>query len=194
MKKAILFVLVASLFFACGKEKENQEKQEESTPKTEKQKEEDTQADIKASTLSSVGQTVPEFTFTTTNGKQFSTEDLKGNTVLINLFATWCPSCQKELPALQKLWEQYQEKDFMLVSVGREHSMEEMKKFKSEKIYSFHFAPDTGRVIYNHFAKKYIPRNILINENGKIIYQGVGYKKEDFKKLTGMIEKEIKPE
>ncbi len=194
MKKALLFVLVASLFFACGKEKENQEKQKESTPKTEKQKEEDKQADIKASTLSSVGQTVPEFTITTTNGKQFSTEDLKGNTVLINLFATWCPSCQKELPALQKLWEQYQEEDFMLVSVGREHSMEEMKKFKSEKNYSFHFAPDTGRVIYNHFAKKYIPRNILINESGKIIYQCVGYKKEDFKKLTGMIEKEIKPE
>ena|SRR6056297_1038048 len=194
MKKALLIVLVTSLFFACGKEKEKKEKQEERTQKTEEKKQEDKQADIKASTLSSVGQTIPEFTFTTTNGKQYSTKDLKGKTVLINLFATWCPSCQEELPALQKLWEQYKEKDFILVSIGREHSMEEMKKFKSEKKYSFYFAPDQERTIYNHFAKKYIPRNILINEKGEIVFQCVGYKKEDFKKLTNMIEKEIKTE
>jgi thioredoxin-related protein len=90
------------------------------------------------------------------------------------------------------VWEQYKDnEDFFMVSIGREHTMEEMEKFQKDKGYSFNFAPDTGRVIYGQFAEKYIPRNIVVDKNGKIIYQCAGYNEEDFKEMLGIIEEEL---
>jgi peroxiredoxin len=192
--KRILFIalVVPVIMFSCGKSTQEQEKDQEKDKK-EKKSEEEVQADIKATTFIEAGQDVPGFSFTTTEGKSYSMKDLEGKVVLLNFFATWCPTCMKEMPALQKqVWKKYQSSDeFFMVSIGREHTMKEMKEFKQKKPYDFHFAPDTGRLIYNNFAKKYIPRNVLVDKKGEIIYQCTGYKKDEFKKMLGVLEKKL---
>ncbi len=193
MKRILLIALVAPLIlFSCTKSAKDKG-QEQETEQKEKKSEKEVQADIKATTVTEVGQEVPAFSFTTTEGKSYSMKDLNGKVVLLNFFATWCPTCMKEMPALQKeIWKQYQSSDeFFMVSIGREHSMKEMKEFKQKKPYDFHFAPDTGRVIYNNFAKKYIPRNVLVDKKGEIIYQCTGYKKDEFKKMLSVLEKKL---
>ncbi len=156
-------------------------------------KDDDTEADIRASTLISKGERVPAFSFTTTSGTTYSMERLRGKVVLLNLFATWCPVCMEEMPALQnQVWKRYKSRDdFMLVSIGREQDMQKMKDFKSKKGYGFHFAPDTARNIYGKFATKYIPRNVVVGKTGKIIYQGTGYDKEEFENMMQLIEREL---
>lgn len=153
----------------------------------------DPEADIRASTLISEGERVPAFSFTTTSGTTYSMEGLRDKVVLLNLFATWCPVCMEEMPALQKkVWNKYKNRDdFMLVSIGREQDMQKMKDFKSKKGYGFHFAPDTARKIYGKFATKYIPRNVVVDKTGKIIYQGTGYDKEEFENMMQLIEREL---
>jgi len=192
--KRILFIalVVPLLLFSCSKSAQEQGKEQEKEQK-EKKSEKEVQADIKASTVIEVGQEVPGISFTTTEGKSYSMKDLRGKVVLLNFFATWCPTCMKEMPALQKqVWDKYQSSDeFFIVSIGREHNMKEMKEFKQKKPYDFHFAPDTGRVIYKKFAKKYIPRNVLVDRKGKIIYQCTGYKEDEFKEMLGVLEKKL---
>ena len=48
----------------------------------------------------------PDFTLKATDGKTYSLSDLHGQAVIINLWATWCPPCRAEMPAIQKLYEE----------------------------------------------------------------------------------------
>src|SRR6056297_3143326 len=181
MKKLILLALFPMLFLGC---QSNKEGSGESDKKQQKQQKEE-EADIKASTLIETGQSVSQFSFKTTNETEHSMAELEGNIVLLNFFATWCPTCMAEMPALQEqVWNKYKGHDnFFMVSLGREHSMQEMKEFQENKEYTFHFAPDTGRVIYSKFAEKYIPRNVLVNKKGEIIYECTGYDEAEFEKM-----------
>ena len=190
MKRIFLFILIPFIWVACTQNQNNQEKQGNNE---DKQSQKEVEADIKASTRISEGQKVPEFTFTTTRGKELSTESLRGKVVLYNFFATWFPSCMKEMPALQdQVWKKYgNNEDFFMVSIGREQNMKKMETFKKDKGYDFQFAPDTGRVIYGKFAEKYIPRNVVVNKEGTIVYQNTGYTEEEFQNMMAVIEEEM---
>jgi peroxiredoxin len=190
MKRIFILILIPFIWVACTQNQNNQEKQGNNE---DKQSQKEVEADIKASTRISEGQEVPEFTFTTTRGKELSTESLRGKVVLYNFFATWCPSCMKEMPALQdQVWKKYgNNEDFFMVSIGREQNMKKMETFKKEKGYDFQFAPDTGRVIYDKFAEKYIPRNVVVNKEGTIVYQNTGYTEEEFQNMMAVIEEEM---
>jgi peroxiredoxin len=144
-------------------------------------------------TYTKVGQNVPAFSVTTLDGKTINIADLKGKVVLLNFFATWCGPCMLEMPVVEKeIWQKYKGDNFVVLALGREHSKDELEKFNKEKGFTFLIAPDPKRGVYSLFAKETIPRNYLINKEGKIIWQGIGYSKEEFAKLIVEIEKAIK--
>ena len=135
-----------------------------------------------------VGQKVPSFEFTSIDGKNYKIEDFRGKYVLINFFATWCGPCMKEMPKLEsEIWEKLRDKDFIVIAIGREHSMEELIKFNEEKKFTFIITPDPNREIYGLFAPNMIPRNYVLDKNGKILYQKDGYSEVEFFKLTAML-------
>ncbi len=149
--------------------------------------------DFESFDITKVGQQVPDFSFTTIDGKSYKMSDLKGKTVLLVFFATWCGPCMKELPRIEsEIWQKYKSKNFMVVALGRQHTMEEIQKFNQTKGFTFTLAPDPERKIYSKFFKQYIPRNVLVNKEGKIIYQKQGYRDEDTKVLKDMLQKELK--
>ena len=181
MKKTLLlFLSVITFFFYSCNLKEN-----------DKQKE--YEADIIKSTLTEIGQKVPEFSYITLNNDTVDINDLKGKVVFMNFFATSCPICIKELPFVEKeIQKKYKDhENFELIVFGREHNAEEMISFKEKNGYTFNIVPDPGRKIYSLFAEKYIPRNVVLNREGKIIYQATGFNDEEFVKLKQVIEKEL---
>jgi len=188
MKKFWFTLMIPVFLLSCA---QNADEKDPNSANADKDK--DTEADIQASTLIEADQPVPEFSFTTTAGEQYTMEELNGKVVLLNFFATWCPTCMDEMPALQnEVWKKYKDHEgFMLVSIGREQDMQKMNAFKSEKGYGWPFAPDTGRVIYSKFATKYIPRNVLVDTEGNIAYQNTGYTEEEFRTLLETIEGEL---
>ncbi len=139
-----------------------------------------------------VGDVAPDFTVITPDG-ELTTADLKGKVVLINLFATWCPPCRKELPVLEKqVWEKYKgNDDFVLLVIGREHTSEELLKFAADQKMDLPFYPDSKREIFNQFAIQSIPRNYIINKDGKIVYASKGFSNIEFKHMLDVLKRQL---
>lgn len=135
-------------------------------------------------TLAKEGQPAPDFSFAMNDGKTQKLSDLKGKVVWITFFATWCGPCRKELPYLQKdVYEKFGSRnDFELLVIGREHSLEELNKFKTEQNFNLPFYPDPKREIYSKYAGQNIPRNFIIDKTGKIVISSVGFNEEEFQK------------
>ena len=159
----------------------------------EKKTEKEAELDIIKSTLIQLNQDVPDFDFITLNNDTINIHDLKGKVVFMNFFATSCPICMKELPYIEsEIWPKYKENDqFELLVFGREHNAEQMIRFQEKSGYTFNIIPDPERRIYSLFAERYIPRNIVLNREGKIIYQATGFDDDEFSKLKEFIENEL---
>ena len=145
-------------------------------------------------TLVQLSESVPTFEFEKSPGIKQSISDLKGKTVLITFFATWCGPCRKELPFIQSdIYNKYKNNpNFEILIFGREHSWDEVNKFKNENKFTMPFYPDPERKIYAKFAGQYIPRNFLISPEGKIIFSSIGFDEKDFKALKDLLEKQLK--
>lgn len=147
-----------------------------------------------ASTLLKIGDAAPAFTFEIEKGKTVSINDFKGKIVMLNFFATWCPPCRQEFPRVQKeIWEQFgNNPKFALFAFDREEGWEKTQPFKDSNKYTFMMFPDLGRKVYGLFATQYIPRNVVLDENGKIIYQSTGYSPKDFEELLALLKSKLK--
>ncbi|HXR05537.1 MAG TPA: TlpA disulfide reductase family protein [Verrucomicrobiae bacterium] len=142
-------------------------------------------------TLTRIGQAAPEIRVTTLDGKNFDLKEAKGKVVLINFFATWCGPCMAEMPHLQnQIWSRFKDKNFVVVAIDREEAEPVVKDFQKRRQFGFAIACDPRREAYSKFATKFIPRNFLIDANGIIVFQSVGYSAPEFNRLLAEVEKQ----
>ncbi len=65
-----------------------------------------------------VGFTAPDFTLRSIDGKTHTLSALKGNAILVNLWATWCPPCRAEMPAIEKMYQEYKDQGFIVLAIN----------------------------------------------------------------------------
>ena len=139
------------------------------------------------------GDVVPDFKVTMFDGSVIDIKDLKGKVVLVNFWATWCPHCVKELDVAQKeIIDRFKDKNFVFLPISREDPIEKIEQFRKDKGFTFPMGTDFKREIYSKFAKQTIPRNFLVDENGKIVYVKTGFNEELLAELIAAIEKYVK--
>ena len=95
---------------------------------------------------------------------------------------------------LQKyIWEVYNDyEDFILLVIGREHNSKVIEGFIAEKGYKMPFVPDPDRKIYNLFATQYIPRNVVIDRAGTVVFQNRSYSARELKIIEDLLEEKLK--
>ena len=139
--------------------------------------------------LLKIGDKVPEFTFEDLNGNIVDINQFKGKYILINFFATWCEPCVREMPLIEnEIWNiNKSNEDFIILSFGRGHSNDEVKKFIESKKFTFPIFSDEQKIVFNLFAKSFIPRNYIIDKDGVVIYSEGGFREEEFQKMKEKI-------
>lgn len=139
-----------------------------------------------------VGDKVPSFVIKTLDGKTIDTQKLNGKVLYINFFTLSCPPCMKEMPRInEEIYKAIEDENFICLAIGREHTNDQLQKYKDKKDYSLNIAADTDRSVYKKFAEKMVPRHYIIKD-GKIIYQHLGYGETEFNKMIELIKSELK--
>ena len=103
-----------------------------------------------------IGSEAPDFTAKLNNGETFTLSDKKGQVILLNFWATWCSNCVKEMPAIEKLYEEYGDQ-IVIVGVNVGEDEDTIDTFIEAKNYSFPVACDIESNISNLYPSAGIP-------------------------------------
>jgi cytochrome c biogenesis protein CcmG/thiol:disulfide interchange protein DsbE len=110
----------------------------------------------------------PDFTLTMLDGSQMRLADLKGKVVVINFWASWCGPCRDEAPALQAIWEKYQDKGVVVMGVAYTDTEKGAKAFISEFNQTYPNGLDIGTKISELYSITGVPETFIIDREGKV--------------------------
>jgi len=137
-----------------------------------------------------VGDQAPDFSAVLTDGSQFKLSEHRGKIVMLQFTASWCSVCRKEMPFIERdIWQKLKKTDFVLVGIDRDETLEVVKKFKTDMQISYPLALDPGAEIFGLYAdlQAGVTRNIIIDENGFIIFLSRLYKEDEFEEMVDTI-------
>ncbi|MBQ2423564.1 MAG: TlpA family protein disulfide reductase [Alistipes sp.] len=150
------------------------------------------QEQVEASTIAKQGTMAPDFTVELFDGKTLKLSELRGKVVLVNFWATWCPPCREELTRVQKeIIDRFAGKEFVFLPISRGEEYNTVAAFRKRMGYDFTMGLDPDQKIFRRYATNYIPRNFLIDRDGKVVLASIGYDKAEFAHLIETIEKTI---
>ena len=123
-----------------------------------------------------VGALAPEYSAVTLAGDSVSLADLEGEVVLLNVWATWCIPCQKEIPALQRLHEEYSAQGLRIVGVSVDARGEEgyVKEFAESYGVGYDVWLDPAERVISTFRVIGVPNTYLIDREGRVLWKHIG--------------------
>jgi peroxiredoxin len=143
-----------------------------------------------------VGQQIPDFSMTTTDGKTVRTTDLKGKVVMLQFTASWCGVCRKEMPHIEAdIWKKYKDNpNFALFGIDLDEPIEKVREFAKQIPITYPLALDPKGGIFYQFAEKGagVTRNIIVDKTGKIVFMTRLYKEEEFQEMKKVIAELLK--
>jgi peroxiredoxin len=117
----------------------------------------------------------PELTLTDLSGTTRSLEDYHGQVILVNLWATWCPPCKEEMPALQAFHNKYNDDGFAVIAINDGDPTPDVVQFAQDYKLTFPIWLDpTYTATEDAFKTLNLPSSFVIDRKGIVRLQWVG--------------------
>jgi peroxiredoxin len=112
----------------------------------------------------------PDFTLNTLDGEAVTLSDLRGQVVLLNIWASWCPPCRAEMPAMQRVWEEYRARGVVVLAVNStvQDTPADALNFVTENSLTFPIPLDTGGEVTRLYRVSSLPTSFFIGADGVI--------------------------
>ncbi len=114
------------------------------------------------------GHPAPDFTLQTLDGKTLRLSDLRGNAVVLNFWATWCPPCQAEMPELQAVHDAYSTGGLIVLGVNQSEEPATVRAFLDERGLTFPVVLDSQYAASQLYQVNSLPTTFFIDRNGVI--------------------------
>ena len=134
------------------------------------------------------------FTIKDLNGSVLDVKDLKGKTIFLNLWATWCGPCRMEMPSIQNLYNQVDKEKimFIMLSIDRQSDIEKIRSYIKDKEYTFPvYTP--ASLLPNQLQVGMIPSTFVVDSTGHIVASEKGAANYDTPEFKAFLEKLIQP-
>ena len=115
-----------------------------------------------------------DFTLNDINGGTHTLSAYKGKVVLLNFWATWCPPCREEMPALQKLYDIWDKSKYAMLAVNIGENAEVVKAFLTKNHYTFPILIDDNKEVTAKYGIQGIPTTYIIKKNGQVASKLLG--------------------
>lgn len=112
----------------------------------------------------------PDFELKTTTGESVKLSDLRGQAVLVNLWATWCPPCRAEMQSIEKVYREYKDEGFTVLAVNmtRQDQLSAVAPFVKEQGLTFPILLDETGEVANAYQLQSLPSSYFIRRDGVI--------------------------
>lgn len=118
----------------------------------------------------------PDFVLKDLQGNPVRLRDLRGKVVLLNFWATWCPSCRFEMPSMEALHKEFNGQGLVVLAVDFRESAKEIRSFYEEHNISFPALLDHNAEAFALYETWSLPTTFLINKRGYIVGKVIGYR------------------
>lgn len=124
----------------------------------------------------------PDFSLKTSSGKTIVLSKLKGKTVVVNFWATWCGPCRAEIPGFMEVYEKYKSKGLEIVGISLdEGGWSDVGPFVKQLNIPYPVVLGNSKVAEQYGNIDAIPTTFIVDKDGHIVSRHIGYmKKEDF--------------
>ncbi|MCY9589410.1 thiol-disulfide oxidoreductase [Paenibacillus chitinolyticus] len=135
------------------------------------------------------GSKAPDFTLTGLDNKSYKLSDFKGKGVLINFWGTFCPPCKKEMPALQKQYDIWKDKNVEFLEVNLDTSRVTVQNFVDQYNLNLPILLDNEEKVRKQYGVVEYPTTFFVKPDGTVMKIHKGEMDEAFiadtlKKLT----------
>ncbi|MBE0696542.1 MAG: redoxin domain-containing protein, partial [Anaerolineaceae bacterium] len=125
-----------------------------------------------------VGSEAPDFTLTSSAGKEIRLGAFRGRPVVLNFFTTWCGPCRDEMPGMQKMFEAYFPQGLVLIAVDLGDTPADVKKYALEMGLGFPLLLDQESRVGDQYGVNSFPRTFFIDTEGIIRKISIGSMEE----------------
>jgi peroxiredoxin len=115
------------------------------------------------------GDRAPNFSLQTDEGKSITPHDFGGKLLLVNFWATWCPPCVEEIPALNAMARELGPKGLVILAVSQDADVNAYKQFLARMPLAFASVRDPSKDVQLKYGTIQIPESYLIDRNGKVV-------------------------
>ena len=115
-----------------------------------------------------------DFTIPTADGKSFKLSAHRGRPILINFWATWCPPCLEEMPAMERLWRAQKEAGFVMLAVAVDSNPKLIAPFLERHGLTFVVGLDTKMELANAYGVRALPSSFVVDREGKLAGLAIG--------------------
>jgi peroxiredoxin len=149
-----------------------------------------------------VGTSAPDFVASDLQGNPVSLADLRGQVVLLNIWATWCPPCREEMPSMERLYRAVGPEGLRVVAVSIDadggkidesgHAGGDIAAFAKEMDLTFTIWHDPKGSIQRTYRATAVPESFLIDRDGTIIKKVIGGTEWDSPATIDLVRRQLK--
>jgi len=124
--------------------------------------------------VTDLNEPLPNLPFTTLDGRMGTLEGLRGKVVLVNIWATWCPYCRHEMPAMQAFYDDYKAKGFEILAFSVDDDPAKVESFLRENGYTFPVLMSNAELSHAFGDVSRLPTSFIIDKNGRLRHKVSG--------------------
>jgi peroxiredoxin len=117
----------------------------------------------------------PDFAVPNLEGQAVRLSAYRGQVVLVNLWATWCPPCRDEMPSMEQLHQRFKDRGFVLLAVSQdEGGVAPVKSFVDQMKVTFPVLVDQQGEVGRKYGVWGFPESFLVDREGRIVERVIG--------------------